>query len=208
MRYYMMHKPRGVITAVRDARRPTVMDGLMGEEYAGLFPVGRLDKDTEGLLLLTDDGGITARLLHPSFLTPKTYEVYALGELSCEAQDQLRRGTFLDAAHTVAARPADITVKGTCTLGQITDRLDAADKKRARRRPSATVTHAYITVTEGKWHQVKRMLLSVGCRVLYLRRLSMGPLTLDPTLPVGEVRPLTDEERTALEAFCRKRNLQ
>lgn len=172
--YVMLHKPAGVLSATEDGRGKTVLD-LLAPEYRriGLFPVGRLDKDTEGLLLLTDDGALAHDLLAPKKHVDKVYFARtegALGEEDC------------------AAFAAGIT------LG---DGLSCLPAKLEILKSGAQ-SEALVTVCEGKFHQVKRMLASRGNPVIYLKRLSMGPLTLDETLPKGEYRLLTAQEIAAL----------
>ena len=166
--YVMLNKPAGVVSATGDARQKTVLD-LLPEELRrrGLFPVGRLDKDTEGLLLLTDDGDLAHRLLSPKNHVDKVY--YArldrpLSPADCAAFEQ---GILL--ADGTRCRPAELRLLG-----------DGRE--------------ALITLREGKFHQVKRMTASRGAAVLYLKRLSMGPLELDGALAPGNFRFLTATE--------------
>ncbi len=198
MEYIMFHKPQGCITASRDARRQTVFDRLPEDFSHRLFAVGRLDRDTEGLLLLTDDGALCARLLHPSTNTEKRYEFYCIGEPTEQGRAALETGTPLDANGEIRSAPARFEILGTATLSCIADKLSANDAKRCRKHPDTPVLHAALTVTEGKKHQVKRMMLSVGCRIVYLRRTAFGALSLDPALPVGGYRSLTPEEILSL----------
>ncbi len=166
--YVMLNKPAGVLTATEDQRQKTVLD-LLPEDLRrrGLFPVGRLDKDTEGLLLLTDDGELAHRLLSPKKHVDKVY--YArldqpLAPADCAA---FAEGVVL--ADGARCRPALLQLLG-----------DGRE--------------ALITLWEGKFHQVKRMTASRGAAVVYLKRLSMGPLALDKALTPGSFRYLTAEE--------------
>ena len=172
--YVMLHKPAGVLSATEDGRGETVLD-LLAPEYRkkGLFPVGRLDKDTEGLLLLTDDGALAHDLLAPKKHVDKVYFA--------------RTGGALDDADCAAFAAG-------LTLGDGLACLPA----RLQILSSGAQSEALVTVREGKFHQVKRMLASRGNPVIYLKRLSMGPLTLDETLPKGEYRLLTAQEIAAL----------
>ena len=166
--YIMLHKPAGVLTATEDSRQKTVMDLLSPElRRRDLSPVGRLDKDTEGLLLITNDGELTHRLLAPKSHVDKVY--YA--ELSAPLQEK-----------DCAAFESGITLADgyQCMSAGLTLLEDGRK--------------VLITLREGKFHQVKRMTASRGAEVLYLKRLSMGPLRLDETLEKGEYRFLTDEE--------------
>lgn len=165
--YIMMNKPSGVLTATEDRRQPTVLDLLPQElRRKQLRPVGRLDKDTEGLLLLTDDGPLAHRLLAPKSHVDKVY--YAETEGTVDEDD-------------IAAFAAGMT------LG---DGLVCQSAGLERLGPERCL----VTLREGKFHQVKRMLAARGKPVRYLKRLSMGPLTLDEVLAPGAWRPLTEEE--------------
>lgn len=165
--YVMLHKPAGVLSATEDSRQQTVLDLLPGElRRRSLSPVGRLDKDTEGLLLLTNDGPLAHALLAPGRHVDKVYYTKVDGEL--EEDD-------------VAAFAEGITLRdGTVCLPAGLDLISERE--------------ALVTLREGKYHQVKRMLASRGKPVVYLKRLGMGKLKLDPTLPAGAWRPLTPEE--------------
>ncbi len=183
--YYLMNKPAGLLSATRDGHGRTVLDWMREREPENallkrdLFPAGRLDKDTEGLLLITDDGALAHRLLSPARHVKKTYYVETDGTLSEEACGRLREG--VEIGEEERTRPAEI---------RETKLEGCAAESRA----------AYLlTITEGKYHQVKRMMQSQGRTVTYLRRMSMGPLVLGDTLPVGEFRPLSPEELAALE---------
>lgn len=170
--YLMLHKPAGVVSSTRDPRDKTVLD-LLPRDLRGrdLFPVGRLDKDTEGLLLLTNDGPLAHELLAPGRHVEKVYYAQVEGELTGEDQAAFAAGLTL--GDGTVCRPAGLEI------------LEPADR-------------CLVTIQEGKYHQVKRMLASRGKPVRYLKRLSMGPLSLDPTLPAGAWRPLSLEERANL----------
>ncbi len=161
--YYMLHKPAGVVSATVDKHDQTVLDLLPVKD---VFPVGRLDKDTEGLLLLTNDGELAHRLLSPKKHVEKTYYVQIEKALSSEAVRQLETG--VDIGEERDTLPAKVLV---------------LSEKEIR-----------LTITEGKFHQVKRMLQAVDNQVLYLKRLSMGSLVLDETLEKGQFRRLYAEE--------------
>ena len=198
--YYMFHKPRGCVTARRDERHKTVMDYFPLEKRDVLFPVGRLDKDTEGLLLVTDDGALCYRLLMPENEVSKTYFFWAQGLLTEEKCREVEGGVKIYKNRDDTTAPAKITVTGVSTMRAIKDLLCEDDSKVSNRRGDLPVTSGYITITEGKKHQVKRMIRYAGCRVVYLKRMSMGALSLDETLPAGEYRPLTEEELALLQA--------
>ena len=171
--YLMLHKPGGVLSATEDPRQPTVLDLLPPHlRRVGLFPVGRLDKDTEGLLLLTNDGPLGHRLLAPKKHVDKVYFVRVEGRLDQDDRRAFRTGMVL--GDGLRCLPAELEV------------LEPPDT-------------GLVTLREGKYHQVKRMLASRGKPVTYLKRLSMGPLRLDPELAPGAWRPLTQGERQELE---------
>ena len=172
--YVMLHKPAGVLSATEDGRGETVLD-LLAPEYRkiGLFPVGRLDKDTEGLLLLTDDGALAHDLLAPKKHVDKVYFVRVDGTL--DEKDCAAFAAGMTLGDGLACLPARLEI------------LSAGAR-----------SEALVTIREGKFHQIKRMLAARGKPVVYLKRLSMGPLTLDETLPKGAYRLLTEEEETAL----------
>jgi 16S rRNA pseudouridine516 synthase len=168
--YFMMNKPSGVLSATEDARDEVVTDLLAEEDRIfHPFPVGRLDKDTEGLLLLTNDGVLAHRLLSPKHHVPKTYFAKVAGEVTDEDVAAIAAGVTLDDGYR--------TMPGHLKVLQ-----------------SGNVSEIELTIFEGKFHQVKRMFAAVGKRVLYLKRISMGPLALDPNLDIGEYRELTEEE--------------
>ena len=168
--WLMMNKPGGVLSATEDGRGTTVLDLLPPElRRIGLFPVGRLDKDTEGLLLLTNDGDTAHRLLSPKYHVDKVYYTRVAGCLTEEDCQAFRAGMVLgDGLHCL---PAGLEV------------LSAGES-----------SEALVTLREGKFHQVKRMLAARGKPVQYLKRVRMGNLTLDPALELGGFRFLTDEE--------------
>lgn len=194
MRYYMFNKPRGCISARRDARRKTVMDYFPEEDRELLFHVGRLDRDTEGLLILTDDGELCHRLMSPENLVTKTYFFWAQGLLSPDMKAEIEGGISISDSSEKLTAPAKISLREQKQLVDIRGLLSDSDLKLTRKRGSLPVISGEITVTEGKKHQVKKMLGYAGCRVVYLKRLSIGALALDPELSAGEYRPLTEEE--------------
>ncbi|SDC23614.1 16S rRNA pseudouridine516 synthase [Paenibacillus sp. UNCCL117] len=181
--YVMLNKPPGVVSATEDRRDRTVLD-LLDEEYAHLelFPVGRLDKDTEGLLLLTNDGKLAHNLLSPRKHVPKTYFARVDGAVGEEDIQAFRTGVTLDDGYETMPAELRILVPG----------------EPAQDKPS----EIELTIMEGKFHQVKRMFQAVGKRVVFLKRLSMGPLTLDGGLPTGSSRELTGEELASLQAHA------
>ncbi|MCU9614259.1 rRNA pseudouridine synthase [Caldibacillus lycopersici] len=176
--YIMMNKPAGVISATEDLREKTVLDLLYIEDSQfEPFPVGRLDKDTVGLLLLTNDGQLAHQLLSPKKHVPKTYYAMIDGYVTVEDQQKFHEGVELDDGYVT--KPAELVILKS---GEIRSEVE-------------------LTITEGKFHQVKRMFEAVGKKVVYLKRLSMGPLALDEDLEEGEYRELTAEELQALKEY-------
>ena len=190
----MFNKPAGCITARRDERHKTVMEYFPEELCDLLFPVGRLDKDTEGLLIFTNDGEFNYRILSPESEVPKTYFFWVMGSPSAEEIENIEAGVKIYKNQEFETSPSKIEILKAGTLGEIKELLTGEALKLAVRKPTLSVTSGYITITEGKKHQVRRMLRSVGCRVVYLKRIKMGELPLDEGLPKGAYRPLTEEE--------------
>lgn len=171
--YFMMNKPQGVISATEDVMHETVLDLMeIQDSLQEPHPVGRLDIDTEGLLLLTNDGKLTHRLLSPKHHVDKTYYAEVEGVVTEEDISAFKDGVTLDDDYKTL--PAELTV------------LEANEENNRSK--------IELTIQEGKFHQVKRMMLAVGKEVVYLKRLSMGPLSLDKDLELGTYRELTEEE--------------
>ena len=175
--YIMLNKPAGVLTATKDKKTPTVLSLLSGTNRRDLFPVGRLDKDTEGLLLLTNDGQLAHNLLSPKKHVDKVYYAKVSGRVEEEHVARFAAGLSVDEDFT--ALPAKLEILGT-----------------------GEVSEVRLTIQEGKFHQVKRMFAAVGMEVLYLKRLAMGSLWLDGTLREGEYRALSTEELSGLMCLC------
>ncbi len=168
--YLMLNKPAGVISATDDLKERTVLDLIDPKYYnKGVFPVGRLDKDTEGLLLLTNDGELGHKLLSPKKHVPKQYFAKVEGEIIPEEFQSFKDGVTLDDGYRCL--PAELELL-----------------------KSGTPNEVLITIHEGKFHQIKRMFQALSKKVVYLKRLSMGGLKLDPDLNPGEYRELTDYE--------------
>lgn len=173
--YLMLNKPAGVISATRDSLHQTVVDLLPSQyQHIKLFPVGRLDKDTEGLLVLTNDGQLAHRVLSPKNKVPKTYYAVIEGKVTKEDVDAFQRGIKLD--EDVTALPAQLSILKSCDESEV-----------------------HITIFEGKYHQVKRMFEAVGKKVIYLKRLRMDNLYLDEKLAPGQVRELSKHEIELLD---------
>ena len=172
-RYIMLNKPEGYVSATEDGRDPTVLE-LLPAEYSkfNLFPCGRLYKNTFGLMLITDDGELSHKLLSPKKHVKKKYYFHSKFSLSGEDKESLEAGITLDDGYET--KPCEIELTGDGDEG-------------------------YITLTEGKYHQIKRMLDAVHNKITYLERVEFGPLTLDVNLKRGEWRELTEEEISALK---------
>lgn len=192
--YYMFRKPPGCITAKKDTMHKTVMDYIEEPLREKLHPVGRLDKDTQGLLLLTNDGAWNQRMMHPDYHVEKTYFFWALGELNEEKRQCLEQGVVLK-GETVKTKPAKCEIKETAHIAKIEHLFQAYKCSNIVRNPRNTqVVSGFLTIKEGKKRQVRRMLKAVGCYVLYLERIRIGQLTLDENLPLGGYRRLSVEE--------------
>lgn len=173
--YLMLNKPQGVISATEDDRDRTVIDLLDGEHrHFNPFPVGRLDKDTEGFLLITNDGKLAHELLSPKKEVPKTYYAHIDGRVDEIDIEKFAQGVTLEDGYFT--KPGQLRILHSGETSEIE-----------------------LTITEGKFRQVKRMFEAVGKRVVYLKRLSMGPLELDSALRLGEYRELTEEEVAMLK---------
>lgn len=168
--YIMMNKPQGVISATEDNRESTVID-LLPDKYKAFdpFPVGRLDKDTEGLLILTNDGQLTHRLLSPKKHVPKTYTAKVTGRVNIDDVEAFSKGVTLGDGYRTMASKLEILEEGD-------------------------ISTVLITIYEGKYHQVKRMFHAVNKEVIFLKRVSMGELKLDEALAPGEFRELMENE--------------
>ena len=176
--YLMLHKPNGVVTASKDKKLPTVMDLVPKNIQSDqLYAIGRLDRDTTGLLLLTDNGPLGFQLLHPQYHVDKTYQVEVNGLLTPDHIQKFTDGiVFLDGT---VCKPAKLEILFS----------------------SPSVSHAAITISEGKFHQVKKMFLSVGVKVTSLKRVQFGDFTLDPELAEGQFRPLNPEELEIIKNY-------
>ncbi len=177
-RYFMLHKPAGCVSATTDPHHTTVLDYLKGENLKNLFPVGRLDIDTEGLLLITDDGELSHHLLSPAHHVAKTYYAQINGVANATHVDAFAQG--IDIGDDKPTLPAELVIKAT--------------------DETAGTSEVELTITEGRYHQVKRCFKALGMEVTYLKRLSMGGVTLDPALKKGTYRRLSDTELEALKS--------
>lgn len=185
-RYYMFHKPFGCVTARRDDRHPTVMDWFRDLGNENLSPVGRLDRETEGLLVITDDGMWNRQMTRPEFHQAKTYEFVVMGDLTPDKVARLEKGVLLNGEDTPTA-PAVVTVTGRSTLAETLPTLHPEIQEKTRHNPmDRPVTFGTITITEGRNRQIRRMMKAVRCLVLRLKRVSMGDIVLDESLAPGE----------------------
>jgi len=187
--YIMLNKPAGVISATEDSREKTVVDLIKDSRRKDLFPVGRLDKDTEGLLLLTNDGKLAHKLLSPRHHVAKVYYAKVKGIMTAEDVKLFAEGLYVD--EELIALPAELEILAT--------HPSAEEESTALEEPSGT-SEIRLKIFEGKFHQVKRMVQAVGKEVTYLKRLSMGSLVLDGDLEPGAYRLLTTSELEELYA--------
>ena len=179
--YLMLHKPNGVVTASKDKKLPTVMD-LLPKHFQSeqLYAIGRLDRDTTGLLLLTDNGPLGFQLLHPQYHVDKAYQVEVNGLLSSDHVQTFKDGiVFLDGT---VCKPAQLEILSS----------------------SPSLSRATITISEGKFHQVKKMFLSVGVKVTALKRVQFGDFLLDPDLAEGQYRLLNQGELKIIKNYLEK----
>lgn len=191
--YYMFNKPFGCVTARRDIRHPTVMDWFSELDNEKLSPVGRLDRETEGLLIITDDGMWNRKMTRPEFGKEKRYEFTVLGDLTPEKLEKLETGVMLRGSEQLTA-PCKVIVTGSSTLGETLPYLHPEIQEKSRHNPmDRPVTFGEITITEGRNRQIRRMMKEVRCVVLSLKRISMGDIVLDEGLAPGEWKEINIE---------------
>ena len=183
--YYLLHKPAGYVSATEDTREKTVLELVPKDGRRNLFPVGRLDKDTEGLLLITDDGQLAHQLLSPKKHVDKTYFAVTEGKVVPEDIEKIRVGVDIGGKN-VKGDSETMTAKAN------------NEEYKADVEKSSWRSEILLTIQEGRFHQVKRMMEAVGKKVIYLKRISMGSLTLPDDLPKGQARELTPGELAAL----------
>ena len=176
-KYYMLNKPQGVISATTDKEHTTVIDLFERENVEGLYPLGRLDGDTEGLLLVTNNGPLGYRMLNPDQHIEKEYYVEVNGPLDEDAVETFKRGVTFHGGYQ--CKPSTLTIIET----------------------SETLSRATVTISEGKFHQVKKMFLCVGVKVTYLKRIRFGEFILDGALAPGEYRPLNETELQLVKTY-------
>lgn len=188
--YYMFNKPFGCVTAHRDDRFPVVMDYFHSLGNDRLSPVGRLDRETEGLLMITDDGIWNQKMTNPAFHVPKTYEFVALGTLNEENLQRLSEGVLLIGSDRPTTG-ASVTVTGTSLLSKVMPHLHPDMQEKLKYNlPDHPVVFGTITISEGRKRQIRRMLKVVGCCVIRLKRISMGSIVLDEKLAPGEYKEI------------------
>ncbi len=168
--FVMLNKPEGYVSATEDKNAPVVTELLDERDAKRVFPCGRLDKYTLGLMLFTDDGELSHRLLSPARHVAKKYYYRIAAPLTADDAERLRTGVYIEGGHLCSAHELELTGE----------------------------REGYITLTEGRYHQIKQMLYAVGNEITYLERVTFGPLTLDASLERGEWRYLTDDEVAAL----------
>ena len=178
--YYLLNKPAGYVSATKDNTAPTVLT-LIDSKRKDLFPVGRLDKDTEGLLIITNDGALSHRLLSPKRHVDKTYFAIVDGIVTKADVALFEKGLEIGDDDLDIAMPAQLII----------EKID----------PEQNISHVTITIQEGKFHQVKRMFQAVEKKVLYLKRIAFGPIELPHDLPLGDSRILSKEEISMLQKF-------
>lgn len=188
--YYMFNKPFGCVTAHRDDRFPVVMDYFRSLGNDRLSPVGRLDRETEGLLMITDDGVWNQEMTNPVFHVSKTYEFTAMGTLDEEKLRKLSEGVLLIGSDRLTTGAA-VTITGTSILSEVVPHLHPDMQEKLKYNlPDHPVVFGTITISEGRKRQIRRMLKVVGCCVIQLKRISMGELVLDPELKPGEYKEI------------------
>lgn len=176
-KYYMLNKPQGVISATTDKEHTTVIDLFVKENVEGLYPLGRLDGDTEGLLLVTNNGPLGYRMLNPDQHIEKEYYVEVNGPLDEDAVETFNRGVVFHGGYQ--CKPSTLTI------------LESSDN----------FSRATVTISEGKFHQVKKMFLCVGVKVTYLKRIRFGEFVLDEVLKPGEYRELNKAELQLVKTY-------
>ena len=189
--YYMFHKPYGCVSARSDATYPTVMDYFKELKNPCLSPVGRLDRETEGLLFITDDGQWNQKMTNPIYEKEKVYEFIALGELDVDRMHRLEEGVLLKGSDT-PTKPCEILIGQVTTLAEVLPILPEEVRiKTEHNLPSHPAFFGKITLREGRKRQIRRMFKCEGCLILYLKRISMAGIELDPKLKPGEWKEIT-----------------
>lgn len=201
MLYYMFNKPPDCVSACSDGSKKTVLDYFAASERSRLHPVGRLDYDTRGLLIITDDGMVDQALLLPERHAVKKYFFYAIGEMTPEKAEILEKGVNIGGDSIT--RPAVFSLCKKMRVCDISEYLPERRRQKYLKNAGGNAFSGILEICEGKKHQVKLMLRAVNCRIVYLKRLEIGGIVLDEKLSEGKYRPLNDSE---LEILCRLEN--
>lgn len=199
--YYMFNKPSGCVTARKDPRHKTVLDYFDNKEKENLLPAGRLDLDTEGLLILTDNGKFIHELMHPDKKKSKTYEFWAIGTLNDDNIADLESGITFENGRSTSPCQIEVIKKGLYSFYKNEIPQFTIKKKKISIHNDMNVFYGQIKIYEGQKHQVKRMLKAGGCYIIYLKRTSISSLELDKNLRPGEYRFLSPLE---LELLTKK----
>lgn len=191
----MFNKPAGCITARRDPVHKTVMDYFPEEMREVIFPVGRLDKNTTGLLLFTNDGQFDQYLMHPMHHVKKTYYFWVYGEINEDKLNNLRNGVNIGRGEEIISKPCEVEIIKYGKYSEYKEDMAAEGCEEVGHNSLLQmVGNGYITISEGKKHQVKRMFRAIGCYVVLLKRTAIGDVILDEELREGDYRKLNKEE--------------
>lgn len=194
--YYMFYKPYGCVTARRDDRYSTVMDWFAEVDCPDLSPVGRLDRQTEGLLFVTNDGMWNRAMTRPEFAREKVYTFTVLGDLTAEKAARLEQGVLLQGDDR-PTNPAKVQITGRTVLSDYLDNLHPEVRAATcHNRADHPITFGQITITEGRNRQIRRMMKVVGCVVLELKRISVDGIVLDPDLQPGQWKEFEPKKET------------
>lgn len=192
-KYYLFNKPRGCVTARRDDVYMSVMDYFPWQMKENFHPIGRLDKDTCGLLIITNNGRLTHFLAEPRYHVPKKYYFMALGSLNTVQINNIESGIYLKGSEIIT-KPSKLEITETDILENKEYLLCKNERDGYMKNPKCPVVMGYITITEGRNHQVKRMLKSQKCHIVYLKRLEMGKIILPDDLKEGNYLELNEKE--------------
>ncbi len=192
---FMFNKPQGCITARRDRRHKTVMDYFPAEYRNELFPVGRLDKDTTGFLIITNDGMMNHLLMHPDNHVDKTYYFWIYGDIDDNKLSMLINGVDIGRGEEYITKPCKVELIYSGSYDEYADKMRKDNCIEVRHNAlHQQVSYGCISISEGKKHQIKRMFRAVGCYVVMLKRTAIGEIQLDNALEPGEYRALTQKE--------------
>lgn len=198
--YFMLNKPAGVVSATEDKKERTVIDLIKESKRKDLFPAGRLDKDTEGLLLITNDGQLAHRLLSPKKHVDKIYYAKIKGIVTEEDVRSFEKGVYIgDEKPTMPAKLEILSIHKEPWEEETEGQKEMSERRQKIIGQADGYSEIYLTIKEGRFHQVKRMFRAVRKEVVYLKRIQFGTLTLDPSLKPGQYRKLTEEE---VEQLC------